>query len=399
MIGSIRRGACTTSSGGGQSCCWRSSAKPRKLGALSDVGHGSSVRDWPLRGGQGLRVHDAVRSRPAHSLHQPLAGGDGERGRLARDRLDRAGAARYVPRRGGLRLRARACPTITTRGGPDPTARPSAIAAGSCPCRVSTACASSSAISVDISHVGRVERELAEQTSVLASIARDAPDHIMIVDRRAPHPVRQLPDPGVSRSSAGRERAESFMPASECARVFAALESVFTSGRVHLLRRAARSQGRPRVGSRTRASPIMRDGKVERAAARDLGHHRAARARADAGAREERARRARAREPPHRAQSAISTAILEAVLGELLARLRRAARVLVHAARPPRPEASSSATSRSASERPAGSAPGCPAESPYHAHLAATLDARRCAELLAPTCRTAEASHRALRTR
>jgi PAS domain S-box-containing protein len=119
------------------------------------------------------------------------------------------------------------------------------------------------AISADISHVGRVERELAEQSSVLSSLARSAPDHIMILDREhrvqsVNHLLPEFQDNGVVGYT-----AEIFLPESERARVFSALESVFEKGE-------PTSYDCPldletgRGWFSTRASPIMRDGKVER---------------------------------------------------------------------------------------------------------------------------------------
>jgi PAS domain S-box-containing protein len=118
-------------------------------------------------------------------------------------------------------------------------------------------------ISVDISHVGRVERELAEQSSVLDSIARDAPDHIMILDRE--HCVQFVNHllPEFQRAGVVGKTAETFVSESERARVRKAHEFVFSSGEATSYETSIDLETGRRWYS-TRAGPIMRDGRVER---------------------------------------------------------------------------------------------------------------------------------------
>jgi PAS domain S-box-containing protein len=118
-------------------------------------------------------------------------------------------------------------------------------------------------ISIDIGLLGRMERELADQNSVLTSIARDAPDHIMIIgrDHRIQFVNHVLPE--FQRAGITGRTVESFLQEADRPRVHAALEYVFANGQ-------ATSYETPlelETGRRwyiTRAGPIMRDGTVER---------------------------------------------------------------------------------------------------------------------------------------
>ncbi len=119
------------------------------------------------------------------------------------------------------------------------------------------------AISVDITLLGRMERELAEQSSVLVSIARDAPDHIMIVGRD--HCLQFVNHllPEFQRTGIVGRTVESFLQEADRQRVHAALESVFATGRPTAYETPLDLEDGRRWYS-TRAGPIMRDGAVER---------------------------------------------------------------------------------------------------------------------------------------
>jgi PAS domain S-box-containing protein len=118
-------------------------------------------------------------------------------------------------------------------------------------------------ISVDISHVGRVERELASQTSVLDSLARNAPDNIMILDREQRILFsNHLLDEFSAEQVLGKP-AWSFLPEPYCELARAEQLRVIQTGE-------GRTYEAPlelAQGTRwynTRAGPIMRGGEVER---------------------------------------------------------------------------------------------------------------------------------------
>ena len=118
-------------------------------------------------------------------------------------------------------------------------------------------------VSVDITHLDRVQRELQDQTSVLETLARNAPDSIIVIDRER----RILFINHVSDGRAVQEvlgaTVESLLPAPHAAQVRARLERVFQTGEATSFEAPIDREGQRRWFS-TRAGPIVRDGQVER---------------------------------------------------------------------------------------------------------------------------------------
>jgi PAS domain S-box-containing protein len=119
------------------------------------------------------------------------------------------------------------------------------------------------AISVDISHVGRVEQELAAQTSMLDSLARHAPDNIMVLDREHRILFTNYLAPGFTSDQVLGQKASSFLPEAYRELARTQVDIVVHTGETAAYEVPLELP----IGTRwynTRAGPIMRDGKVER---------------------------------------------------------------------------------------------------------------------------------------
>ncbi|HEX6245292.1 MAG TPA: PAS domain S-box protein, partial [Polyangiales bacterium] len=118
-------------------------------------------------------------------------------------------------------------------------------------------------ISVDLSHVGRVERELAAQTGVLESLARHAPDNIMVLDREQRILFsNHLLDPYEPDKVLGRP-AWSFLPEQYWDLARSQQQRVVETGETTSYEVPLEWPAGVRWYN-TRAGPIMQDGAVER---------------------------------------------------------------------------------------------------------------------------------------
>jgi len=124
--------------------------------------------------------------------------------------------------------------------------------------------ASFASVSIDITYLGRVQRELEDQSSVLDTLVRNAPDGIVVVDReRKILFVNHIPNGMVESDIVGLV-VETFLAEPYRAEARRKVEHVLHSGEPASYEAPLELQDGTRWYS-TRIGPIVRDGQVERA--------------------------------------------------------------------------------------------------------------------------------------
>ena len=147
--------------------------------------------------------------------------------------------------------------------GTGPNGRPVAYRSWVVPLSGRGSAATFASVSVDITHLDRVQRELQDQTSVLDSLVRNAPDHILVVDREQRVLFVNHVSEGFELSQVRGATVASLLPESSRELVCTRLEHVFTSGEPTAFEIPLEAAGKTRWFS-TRAGPVLRDGQVER---------------------------------------------------------------------------------------------------------------------------------------